>query len=390
MFKFWLFLFFSAAVSFGTAHASSSAKFNFTDPNGGKTSSFNILIDKALENFGYKAVQMDGSTKSGFALQWLNRIYLEQGESARGRVFIKGSVKTPGFESGKIYELEANAYVASFRTASEGDYLVYFSGMRRSLVEDLGRAIEKSLGLKHARLHFWRISPLTEARAEGKNYYCSGETPTNAIFSTALGILRNGGACIHDIGVGVWQSTGGFARSVVHGAMNVGETWEKIKAETAAFGNFFANFQESFAEFKTQIASLPWETQAKILCELAGNIGAGALIAALTSGLGGSTLATGLAAAVTRISKMTELAGSKSLVSIAEKLEVRAAKSRLAERADNIRNPPGPINREDVVVGVKTLGVATCNDIATVRGTRSGFGADLPQQEEIAAPASSK
>jgi hypothetical protein len=358
--------------------APSPKNFTYKESNSKSMTSFDSSLDKSMESFGYRTMKMEGSTQSGFALQWVNRIYLQQGENVRGRVFIKsGLTVDKEMQLGKIYTLDSTTFVTAFPSSSQGQYLVFFANIRQSLVEDISRSLGKTLGFNHARFHFLNTLLVPEAQAEGKNYYCAGETPTNAVFSTAISIMKNGGACVHDIGVGVWQSTGGFLRSVVHAAGSLGETWQKIKTEAEAFGDFFANFQESLAEFKDQIASLPWEIQAKILCELAGNIGAGIMISALTAGAGSASFAKGLADAVSKVSLMRQLAGAKSLASVAEKLGVRAERMRVAE----IIAIKPVATKGEVVVAIKTLGIAACNDIATLRGTRAGYGEDLPMKE---------
>jgi len=349
-----------------------ASRVNYRDSQRQAPSDYNAAFDQIFSKSGYRTVKTSGQLNPTSMIGWLNRIYFRPLPSA-GRVFVKSGLQVNGLvEFGKVYELKANVYVAHLHGAvgTQSDTVFFFDHMsEQAAVEIIKsasrinaqtagynadyrlRALNRTLasasaadgveaestvgstavskaaapGTSSMEASFAEDSELDLLEAKdvgagktGVNYFCS-EDPIVSYGDDALALLEKSGDCIGNFTSGVWASTG----ALVWGAIELGhdfyvrpgETYENCKKSIRDIGAFVANLDTYAGQFCQDFKSLPLNSKVQIACEVAGNLGSSAVVAALTAGIGSSALAANLAAATAKVAALSAKAKDAVLTS---------------------------------------------------------------------------
>jgi hypothetical protein len=325
-------------IAFASGKSELPSSIRYLDFDQAQTTVFDSSLDKTFENSGFKTSVMNGSQNQGLAMEWLNRIYVSE---RRGMIFAKAGVQVVGeVEFKKVYQIRPGVFVSHLYSETKGTYVFYFTGTSESFAQGLTNSAAAALKIKGPQSAAWNLSLLPVAQAEeGINHFCESSPPTLSTIQKAVGMVKAGGKCIKDFANGMWQATGGMVASAWNAVWHPVQTYDKVVAELASLGNLFANFSESFGEMKQQIANLPSEVVSQIICELAGNIGAGAALTFLTVGGGGPAMTAAIAKAVSNVAAKTPNAGLRnSLNGIGTKM---AEKAEIATKARNAQTSVG-------------------------------------------------
>ncbi len=312
-------------IAFASGKTDLPVNIRYLDFNEADATVFESSLDKTFEQSGFKTSVMNGRQGQGLAMEWLNRIYTSEN---RGMIFAKSGVQVVGgIEFRKVYQIRPGVFVSHLYSETKGTYVFYFTGTNEKWAQSLTDSAASALKIKDTKSAVWNFSILPAAYAEeGKNHFCESAPPTLSTIQKAVGMVKAGGKCIKDFANGIWQATGGVAVSAWNAIRHPIETYDKVVNELASLGKLFDNFSESFGEMKQQIANLPSEVVSQIVCELAGNIGAGAAITFLTAGGGGPAMTASIAKAVSNVAAKTPNGGLRN--------SLNAIGTRMAEKAE--------------------------------------------------------
>ncbi|MGZ3775998.1 MAG: hypothetical protein ACXVCY_19565 [Pseudobdellovibrionaceae bacterium] len=283
-------------------------------------SEYPASVDKLFSAMGFDRVDMPGLNR-GEAISWLNRIYYNKYGATvlvKNGLVIQGSV-----DIGHSYSLKKGTLVHFKSGDSQIAFL--FKGLSKGTTAELIKGLNEKLSKVKATNAL--IKMFLPSAFAASNYFCSEEKPSTSTAYSAMEILKAGGSCVNDIAKGVWNSTGGFALDVGSAILHPIDTWNKASDEADRFTNFIGNFENSFGEFKNQIAGLPAPVKAKILCETAGDLGSGTVVSFFTGGAGSAMLLKSMSKAVETVAKIQN---SSSLAITANRLSVKAERTERA------------------------------------------------------------